>query len=117
MIELDELLQMKNHENCELLIALIDKAENITSDTKSSLRGNKAAGARVREALQDVKLIANIIRDNIQNNKGVPWGEKRKHSLDKAIEQAVERDKRTEEKISKKRQNRIDKLGQQCLQK
>ena len=110
-MELEQLLTMKQQSDSELLDVLIEKAQSATEDAESSLKGNKAAGVRVRDAMQDIKLIADFIRDNIQTRKGVPWGDKRKHSLDKAIEQAQEREKNIEDKIQKRKQKRISQIG------
>jgi hypothetical protein len=106
-MELEELRGLANLNELDLLYKLIETAQNNKKDTEKVLKGEKAAGIRVRDNLQDVKMLCEIIRDKIQIRKGIEWGPKRVSALDKAIKEAENKQIKDKELIEKKKQERL----------
>lgn len=63
---------MEEFENLKKMIAQVDE------DLKKALGGNKAAGTRVRSAMQDVKNLAQDIRKKILELRDAGEGEAKK---------------------------------------
>jgi len=106
-MELEELHGLANLNELDLLYKLIEIAQDNKKDTEKVLKGEKAAGIRVRDNLQDVKMLCEIIRDKIQIRKGVEWGTKRVSALDRAIKEAENKQIKDRELIEKKKQERL----------
>ena len=68
-MELKELNELKNYNELDLLHKLIEKAEGIKKRTEQILKGNKSAGVDVRKAMQDIRMLSEIIRDKVQRGK------------------------------------------------
>jgi N-acetylglucosamine kinase-like BadF-type ATPase len=60
-------------ENFEVLKSLILSIEGDVN--KFAEKGNKAAGSRVRKAMQEVKTLAQAIRVDVQESKKAPSAE------------------------------------------
>lgn len=71
----------------------------------------KASGVRLRDSMQDIKLITEIIRDKIQIRKGAEWGTKRKFALDKAIEEEKKRIEKEKKTIAERKLERISRVN------
>jgi len=111
-MNLEELNGLADLNELDLLYKLIEVAGSNKKDTEKVLRGEKAAGIRVRDSLQDVKMLCEIIRDKIQIRKGMEWGPKRVSALDKAIREAQRKQIKGRELIEKKKRERIARLTQ-----
>lgn len=112
-MNLEELESLKELNELDLLYKITDIIEDNYGDAEAIIkqRGWKASGVRVRDNMQDVKLISEIIRDKIQIRKGVKWGDKRKFVLDKAIENEKTRLSKQTESNRKRKQERINNIG------
>lgn len=108
---LEQMEELRNLSSLDILYKLIDLAENSTKDAEKTLKGVKKAGVRLRKNMQDIKLLSDVIRDKVQMTKGAEWGEKRKFSLDKAIEIEKKRLQKEDERIEKARQKRLQELN------
>ena len=109
-MELNELNELTTLNELDLLYKLIEVAESNKKDAEKILRGEKAAGIRMRDSLQDVKTLCEIIRDKIQIRKGMEWGPKRVSALDKAIKEAQKRQIKDKELIDKKKRERLARI-------
>jgi hypothetical protein len=69
-MELNELEELREYNELDLLYKLIEVAKSNTKRTEQFLKGNKTAGVDVRHSMQDVRLIAEFIRESIQVKKG-----------------------------------------------
>jgi hypothetical protein len=69
-MELNELEELRNYNELDLLYKLIEIANDTTKRTEQFLKGNKTAGVDVRHSMQDVRMIAEFIREAIQVKKG-----------------------------------------------
>ena len=71
-MDLNDLEELKNLNELDLLYKIIDIAEHSIRDTEKVIVENfwKVPGVRVRQNMQDIKLLSDIIRDNIQIRKG-----------------------------------------------
>lgn len=108
-MDLKSLENLKNLNELDLLYELsriiqsnYDEAETVVKQKRWKL-----PGMRLRNSMQDVRLISEIIRDKIQIRKGVKWGNKRKFALDKAIEKEIKRIEKEKKRIEIRRQNRM----------
>jgi hypothetical protein len=110
-MELEELRGLANLNELDLLYKLIEIAQNNKKDTEKILKGEKAAGIRVRDSLQDVKMLCEIIRDKIQIRKRTEWGPKRVSALEKKIKSAEKRQIKDRALIEKKKQERLARLA------
>jgi hypothetical protein len=68
-MELNELEELREYSELDLLYKLIEVAKSNTKRTEQFLKGNKTAGVDVRHSMQDVRLIAEFIRESIQVKK------------------------------------------------
>lgn len=103
-MDLNELESFKEFNELDLLYKLIEKAENSKKRVEQILKGNKVAGVDVRKAMQDIRLLAEIIRDEIQKRKNPISGPTK---LEEAIEKEKKRLALEEERIKKLEQKRI----------
>jgi len=69
-MELNELEELRGYSELDLLYKLIEVAKDNTKRTEQFLKGNKTAGVDVRHSMQDVRLLAEFIRESIQIKKG-----------------------------------------------
>lgn len=69
-MELNELEELREYSELDLLYKLIEIAKGATKRTEQFLKGNKTAGVDVRHSMQDVRLLAEFIRESIQMKKG-----------------------------------------------
>ena len=102
---LKELEELKDYNELDLLGKLIEIAESAKKRTEKVLRGNKSAGVDVRKAMQDIRLLSEIIRDEIQRRKfkGKKLGESK---LEQAIDSEKKRLIREEERIKRLEEKR-----------
>lgn len=127
-MELKELKSLRDCNELDLLYKIIDIAEKNKKRTEEFLRGSKnsevngTAGVDIRWSMQDIRLLALLIRESIQASKGtkpVKVGSYKGEiisltSLEKAIideKQRVENEsnlaKRAENLRKKKRKERV----------
>lgn len=109
-MDLSDLRKLVNYNELDLLYELILISGSNKKDAERILRGEKEAGIRMRNSMQDIKLLCEIIRDKIQIRKGANWGDKRLSALDKAIKKAQKKAIRESQVIEKKKQERIARL-------
>ena len=109
-MELSELRKFVDFNELDLLYELIKISESNKKDVEKILKGKKEPGIRVRESLQNVKLLCEIIRDKIQIRKKASWGDKRVSALDKAIAEAQKKAVKEMQMTERKRQERIARL-------
>jgi len=69
-MELNELENFRECNELDVLYKLIETAEDLKKRTEQVLRDNKTAGVDVRQSMQDIKLMADIIRNQIQIRSG-----------------------------------------------
>jgi hypothetical protein len=122
-MELNELEELRNYNELDLLYKLIEIANESAKRTEQFLKGNKTAGVDVRHSMQDVRMIAEFIRESIQVKKGTkqpPVGDYKGEiipltKLEKAIidkKESLEKEevfiKRAENLRIKKRRERVE---------
>jgi len=107
-MNLEELENLRNLNELDLLYLITKISQDSYDDAESVIRQKrwKVPGVRLRTQMQDIKLIAGIIRDNVQIRKSTNWNS-RTHALEKAIEKEKERLQRESESIKKKKKNRL----------
>lgn len=105
-MELKELEELKSFNELDILYKIIDKAESIKKRVEKIVTGNKSAGVDVRKAMQDIRLMSEIIRDEVQRRKFTdePIETSR---LNKAIEDEKKRLAREEERTKKIEEKRV----------
>lgn len=69
-MELNDLEELRGYNELDMLHKLIDVAQENMRRTEQFLKGNKTAGVDVRHSMQDVRLLAEFIRESIQVKKG-----------------------------------------------
>ena len=69
-MEINELEGLRDFNELDLLYKIIDVAEGNKKRTEQFLRGNGTAGVDVRQSMQDIRLLAELIRESIQMKKG-----------------------------------------------
>jgi hypothetical protein len=113
-MELSELEYLRELNELDLLYKIVKISQDNYGDAETVLkqRGWKASGVRLRDNMQDIKLIAEIIRDKIQIRKEASWGTKRKFALDKAIEAEKIRIEKERKSIEAKRVERLAKISE-----
>jgi hypothetical protein len=109
-MRLNELNEFVDLNELDLLYKIIEFAESEKKDLERVLRGEKAAGIRVRSKLQDVKILCEIIRDKIQIRKGIKRKENKISVLEKVIKQAQKKQIKDKELIEKKKRERVARL-------
>lgn len=105
-MKLSELEEFTQFNELDMLYKLIEKTEGIKKRTEELLKGNKTAGVDVRKAMQDIRLISEIIRDEVQRRKftDIP---KEESKLFQAIEEEKTRLAREEDRIKQLEEKRI----------
>ena len=109
-MELEELNQLNNLNELDLLYKIIELSESNKGDAERVLRGQNSAGIRMRNSLQDIRTLCEIIRDKIQIRRGATWGAKRVSALEKAIKIAIKKEQMDKELIAKRKQERINRI-------
>jgi len=69
-MEINELEQLREYSELDLLYKIIEVAESNKKRTEQFLRGNNTAGVDVRQSMQDIRLLSELIRESIQIKKG-----------------------------------------------
>lgn len=112
-MELQDLERLGGLNELDLLYEITKISQANLEDAESVVKQKrwKASGVRLRDSMQDIKLIAEIIRDKIQMRKGVDWGPKRKFALDKAIEEEKERIEKERKTIEERKLERITRVN------
>lgn len=111
---LKELEELKECNELDMLYIIKGKVISIEGLTERVLKGVKSNGVEVRKVLQDIRLLSEIMRDEIQNRKF-----KNKEKKDTKLYQAIEQEKKRlmkederlrklEEKREKQRLQRVD---------
>lgn len=106
---LQELEELKEFNELDMLYKIIDKAQSIKKRVEKITKGekgNKSAGVDVRKAMQDIRLMSEIIRDEVQRRKfqNEPIESSRLH---KAITDEKKRLEREEKRIKQIEEKRI----------
>ncbi|MEK6829290.1 MAG: hypothetical protein AABY15_04120 [Nanoarchaeota archaeon] len=122
-MELNELEALRGYNELDLLHKLIEIAQENKKRTEQFLKGNKTAGVDVRHSMQDVRLLAEFIREAIQVKKGTKQPDTGKYKgktipltkLEKAIidkKESIEKEeifiKRAENLRKSKRKQKVD---------
>jgi len=68
-MELNELEELREYSELDLLYKLIEVAKSNVKRAEQFLKGNKTAGVDVRHSMQDIRLLAEFIRESIQIKK------------------------------------------------
>lgn len=69
-MELNELEKLREFNELDLLHKIIEVAEGNKRRVEQIIRGNKTAGVDVRHSMQDVRLLAELVRESVQIRKG-----------------------------------------------
>jgi hypothetical protein len=69
-MEVNELEELREFNELDLIFKIIEVAEGNKKRAEQFLRGNKTAGVDIRHSMQDIRLLAELIRESIQLNKG-----------------------------------------------
>ncbi len=69
-MELNELENLRDFNELDLLHKIIEVAESNKRRVEQIIRGNKTAGVDVRHSMQDVRLLAELVRESVQVRKG-----------------------------------------------
>lgn len=69
-MEINELEQFRECSELDLLYKIIEIAESKKRRAEQFLRGNGTAGTDLRHSMQDIRLIAELIRESVQIEKG-----------------------------------------------
>jgi len=69
-MELNELEKLRDCNELDLLHKIIEVAESNKRRVEQIIRGNKTAGVDVRHSMQDVRLLAELVRESVQIRKG-----------------------------------------------
>jgi len=68
-MEIKELEELRECSELDLLYKLIEVAEGNKKRVEQFLRGNGTAGVDVRHSMQDIRMLAELIRESIQIKK------------------------------------------------
>ena len=121
-MEINELEELREFGELDLLYKMIDIAERTKKRTEQFLRGNKTAGVDIRRSMQDVRLLAELIRESVQIKKGIKKLKIGKYKgetieltkLEKAIVNKKESINKEERQIKKaenlRKKNRIERM-------
>ncbi len=107
-MNLKELEELKNFNELDMLLKLIKKADEIKKRTEDLILDVKAARVDVRKAMNDIKLLSDIIRDEIQRrtNQDIPFEESKLFKSIEAEKQRLEKEEIRIRKIEAKRAER-----------
>lgn len=96
-MNLEELEELKSLNELDILFKIIEVSEGVKKRTEEVLHGKIQAGTDVRKIMQDVRLLAEILRDKIQIRKKT--NTKKESKLAKAIKTEKARLKKEDERI------------------
>lgn len=107
-MNLKELEELKEFNELDMLLKLIKKAEGIKKRTEDLILDVKAARVDVRKAMSDIKLLSDIIRDEIQRrtNQEITFEESKLFKSIEAEKQRLEKEEIRIRKIEAKRAER-----------
>jgi hypothetical protein len=107
-MNLKELEELKNFNELDMLLKLIKKAEGIKKRTEDLILDVKAARVDVRKTMNDIKLLSDIIRDEIQRrtNQNIPIEESKLFKSIEAEKKRLEKEEIRIRKIEAKRAER-----------
>lgn len=113
---LEELEYLKECNELDMLHIMRNKINSIEGLTERVLKGVKSNGVEVRKTLQDIRLLSEIMRDEIQNRK-FKNKEKKDTKLFQIIEQEKKRlikeDERLKKLEEKRERLRLQRIGEQ----
>ena len=95
-MNLDELYELREMNELDMLHKIIEIAQSSERRTEDFIKGNRTAGKDVRKTLMDITLVVDIMRDEIQKNKGITRSKYKKDKLTEAIT-AAEKKKEKED--------------------
>jgi len=84
-MELEELRKLQDLTELDLLYKIIEVAQRQKKNAELFLKGKKISGSRLRDGMQDIRFLAETIRDKVQDGRGIQKGKKRKNKLELAI--------------------------------
>lgn len=102
---LKELEELKLFNELDMLYKIIDIANAAKKRTEEVLKNNKSAGVDIRKSMQDIRLLSEIIRDEVQFRR-FKNHLKDETKLYKAIEAEKKRLSREELRIKKLEEKR-----------
>lgn len=102
--ELSDLESFRDCNELDLLYKIIDIANKSKERTEELVKGNKSAGVDIRKAMQSIKMLSEVIRDNTQVRRGI---KNKKEKLEEYIVKEKNRIRREEEKIIKLQEKRM----------
>jgi hypothetical protein len=101
-MEINELEKLRDCSELDLLYKIIEVAESKKKRAEQFLRGNGTAGTDIRHSMQDIRLLAELIRESIQIKKGtkkVVMGEYKEELIELTkLEKAIVDKKQSAEK-------------------
>jgi hypothetical protein len=103
---IDEIENLKDCNELDMLYKIIDIAESAKKRTEEVLSNNKQAGIDVRKKMQDIRLLAAIIRNKIVLRRG-KGNDKRPDRLNAAIEREIKRIEQEDRKIENLEKRRL----------
>lgn len=69
-MEINELEQLRKYSELDFIYKIIEVAESNKKRVEQFLKGNGTAGVDVRHSMQDIRLLAELVRESIQTKKG-----------------------------------------------
>lgn len=101
-MEVNELIELRDYNELDLLFKIIEIAESNKKRAEKSVKGNDTAGKDVRHSMQDIRLLAEVIRETIQinrHNREPKFGEYKGHKISLTkLEKAIIDKKESERK-------------------
>jgi hypothetical protein len=123
-MNLDELYELRDMNELDMLYKLIEIADSSKKRMESFIKGNKTAGKDVRKSMMDIILVSEIIRDEIQKNKGITRKKYKKDKLAEAISIAEQHKEKEDlmflfekEGIRYQKKDSLDKLRKMASEK
>ena len=105
-MKLKELEELKSFNELDMLYKIIEIAEVSKKRVEKMLGGNKTAGVDIRRTMQDIRLLAEIIRDETQR-RYIKSYQQKNSKIVKAIENENIRMAKEEIRIKKIEEKRI----------
>lgn len=68
-MEINELEQLRIYSELDLIYKIIEIAESNKRRVEQFIKGNNKAGVDVRHSMQDIRLLAELVRESIQTKK------------------------------------------------
>ena len=107
-MDLHKLEELSECNELDVLYKIIDIAQDIRPRVEKVLHNNREAGVDVRKAMQDIRILATIMRDQVQIRYKEKRGreQKQESALYKAIMAEKNRIKKLDEKIERLEEKR-----------